>query len=55
MYLLSFGKWSNAGGIFFHRDRLYTLRGQWTPVVKVTKRYKSWFGFFHKPSNAAGG
>jgi hypothetical protein len=52
MYWFSFAEWSNAAGIFFVSERLYTLRGSWTPVVKVSKRYPSWFGYFRKSTLA---
>ncbi len=42
---ISFGRWSNAGGIFFKAKRLY-IDGRWTPIVVLRKRYETWLGFF---------
>lgn len=48
MWLIRFGKWSHAAGIFFTWDRAYTMRGKPSPFCYVKRRYKNFFGYFKK-------
>lgn len=51
MYCLSFAEWSTSAKRIFTYDRLYSVKGHWTPIVKVSVRYKPWhkclFGKFY--------
>lgn len=42
MIWISIGRWNHSAGRFFIRKRFYRSNGQWTPLVRVTKRYASW-------------
>lgn len=49
MFLLSFKDWGSSHGVFFTKERLYytdskTGTKKWTPFVRVSKRYPTWFG-----------
>lgn len=49
MIIISLGRWFSASGRFFIRTRIY-WRGRWTPFCRIRKRYRSWFGYWQKPS-----
>ena len=36
---LNFGKWSNAAGFLFKKQRIY-IKGKWTPFIQLSIRYK---------------
>jgi len=48
MIVFRLGKWTSSSQVFFVYERIY-INGMWTPFCKIRKRYKSWFGYFHKP------
>jgi len=40
MFWLNFGKWNNASGAMFYRQRVYIHGWKWTPIIHITPRYK---------------